>query len=72
MLYITRLCSLKFFRIEKFKVGCMDGMRKLKNSRKKSIGSELDLNRWYSRQRTKNRPKLEGNFKNKQNWRECI
>lgn len=49
MLYIIRLCFLKFFRIEKFKVGCMDGMRKFKNLRKKSIGFELDLNRWYLR-----------------------
>ena len=43
MLYITRLGSLKFSCIEKFTVSCLGGMRKLKNSRKKSVGHELVL-----------------------------
>lgn len=43
MLYITRLSSLKFFCIEKFTVGCLGHMRKLKNSRKKGVGHELVL-----------------------------
>lgn len=46
----------------------MGGMRKLKNSRKKSLGHELDLDRWYSN-REKSTSKLEGNFMGKQNWR---
>jgi len=46
----------------------MGDMRKLKNSRKKSMGHELNLDRWDSN-REENTSKLEGNFKNKQNWR---
>lgn len=38
MLYIVRLGSLKFCCIEKSSVGCMGGMRQLKNSEKIIIG----------------------------------
>lgn len=49
----------------------MGGMRKLKNSRKKSLGHELDLDRWDSN-REKNTSKLEGEFYGQAELEECI
>ena len=46
MLYVTSLDFLKFLRLiqEKFSVGCMGGMRKLKNSRQWSSHRDAAVN----------------------------